>query len=71
MPSAVGILRELIPKASKNHWAPWVLRLGMPQKLSMQNKKTNRSTDLLYKDYKFGVGLDDKDFVKGKLKRLR
>ena len=41
------------------------------QKLVMQNKKTNKSTELIYDEYKFGVGLKDSDFVKGKLKRLR
>ena len=40
-------------------------------KLSMSNVQTNKQTDLLYGDYKFGTGLDENDFVKGRLSRLR
>ena len=39
--------------------------------LSMANVQTNKSTDLIYGDYEFGVGLADNDFVKGRLSRLR
>ena len=39
--------------------------------LSMSNVQTNKSTDLIYGDYEFGVGLADNDFVKGRLSRLR
>jgi outer membrane lipoprotein-sorting protein len=41
------------------------------QKLSMKNLKTKKSTELIYGDYEFGTGLKDRDFVKGKLKKLR
>jgi hypothetical protein len=37
----------------------------------MTNLQTNKSTDLLYGSYNFGTGLTDKDFVKGRLSRLR
>ena len=40
-------------------------------RLVMTNLQTNKSTDLVYGDYKFGTGLTDKDFVKGRLSRLR
>jgi len=39
--------------------------------LAMVNHQTGKSTDLNYGDYTFGAGLDDNDFVKGVLKRLR
>ena len=39
--------------------------------LTMTNVQTNKQTDLLYGDYRFGVGLSDGDFVKGRLSRLR
>ncbi|MEZ5530092.1 MAG: outer membrane lipoprotein-sorting protein [Porticoccaceae bacterium] len=42
-----------------------------PHRLSMKNLQTNKSTDLVYGEYKFGVGLTDNDFVKGRLSRLR
>lgn len=41
------------------------------QKLSMVNHQTKKSTDLLYSEYTFGAGLDDGDFVKGVLMRIR
>ena len=39
--------------------------------LSMVNHQTGKNTDLVYDEYRFGVGLKDNDFVKGKLARLR
>lgn len=39
--------------------------------LRMENHQTNKSTDLVYSDYQFKTGLDDGDFVKGRLSRLR
>ena len=40
-------------------------------KLSMVNHLTGKSSDLIYSDYKFGVGLAENDFVKGVLQRIR
>ena len=40
-------------------------------RLSMSNVQTNKQTDLIYGDYTFGTGLGEKDFVKGRLSRLR
>jgi outer membrane lipoprotein-sorting protein len=40
-------------------------------RLAMVNHKTGKSTDLLYSDYEFGVELDDHDFVKTVLARVR
>ena len=39
--------------------------------LSMSNVQTNKDTDLVYDDFKFGIGLTEDDFVKGRLSRLR
>lgn len=41
------------------------------QKLSMKNMKTQKSTELIYDKYEFGTGLKDRDFVKGRLSKLR
>ena len=41
-----------------------------PQLTRMENHRTGKSTDLVFGAYRFGVGLDDGDFVKGVLKRL-
>jgi hypothetical protein len=40
-------------------------------RLSMVNHVTGKSTDLLYGDYAFGLGLDEGDFSTGALERLR
>ena len=40
-------------------------------KLSMDNVQTRKQTDLIYQDYVFNQGLSGKDFVKGRLSRLR
>jgi outer membrane lipoprotein-sorting protein len=40
-------------------------------KLTMKNLQTNKETDLIYRDYAFNVNLDSKDFLKGRLSRLR
>ena len=40
-------------------------------RLSMNNVQTNKQTELVYGEYEFGVGLDENDFVKGRLSRLR
>ena len=39
--------------------------------LKMVNHQTNKETDMLFSNYKFGLGLGDDDFVKGVLKRAR
>ena len=38
---------------------------------SMVNHQTGKSTDLLYGDYEFKTGLNDKDFIKSVLARMR
>ncbi len=40
-----------------------------PQLLRMENHVTGKSTELVFGDYLFGVGLDEGDFVKGVLRR--
>ena len=39
--------------------------------LVMVNVQTKKQTDLIYADFQFGAGLSDKEFVKGRLSRLR
>ncbi len=40
-------------------------------KMHVQNHQTNKSTTLLWKNYKFKIGLSDRDFNKNALKRAR
>ena len=39
--------------------------------MRMVNHQTGKSTDLIYKDFDFGIGLGDRDFAKGVLARLQ
>ena len=39
--------------------------------LTMVNVQTNKETDLIYGDYVFSTGLEPRDFVQGRLARLR
>ncbi len=38
---------------------------------SMENHQTEKSTDLIYSNYQFKTGLNENDFVKGILKRVK
>ena len=40
-------------------------------RMEMVNPQTGKSTDLIYGDYQFNTGLDDGNFEKGRLTRLR
>ncbi len=42
-----------------------------PHKFHMENHQTGKSTELLYSNFKFKTGLDDNDFNKGVLTRVR
>ena len=60
------LLKVLELKDYRNYDGVW-----RPHLMSMTNVQTNKQTDLVYGDYSFGVGLDENDFVKGRLSRLR
>ena len=60
------LLKVLELKDFRNYEGVW-----RPHLMSMTNVQTNKETDLVYGDYSFGVGLDENDFVKGRLSRLR
>ena len=60
------LLKVLELKDYRNYDGIWRAHL-----LSMTNVQTNKQTDLVYGEYRFGVGLEDGDFVKGRLSRLR
>ncbi len=60
------LLKTLILSDYKEYDGVWRAR-----KLSMVNHQTGKETDLVYTDYQFKTGLDDGDFVKGVLQRIR
>ena len=60
------LLKTLTLNNYRNYDGVW-----RSQRMAMVNHQTGKSTDFLYGDYTFDVGLDDGDFVKGRLARLR
>ena len=60
------LLKVLELKDYRQYDAVW-----RPHLLSMTNVQTNKSTDLAYGEFEFATGLSEKDFVKGRLTRLR
>jgi hypothetical protein len=60
------LLKVLELKDYRNYNGVWRAHL-----LSMDNLQTSKQTDLVYGEYRFGVGLSDNDFVKSRLTRLR
>jgi hypothetical protein len=60
------LLKVLELKGYREYDGVWRAHL-----LSMNNVQTNKQTDLVYGEYVFSTGLSEKDFVKGRLSRLR
>ena len=46
-------------------------RFWRPDRMSMVNPQTGKSTELIWSDYRFGTGLKDSDFLKDNLERIR
>ncbi|MGI9235419.1 MAG: efflux RND transporter permease subunit, partial [Woeseiaceae bacterium] len=60
------LLKTLILNDYRNYNGVW-----RSQRMEMVNHQTGKSTDFIYGEYQFGVGLGEGDFVKGRLARLR
>ncbi len=60
-----SLLKTLTLSDYRNYDGVW-----RSHKLSMINHTNGKSTDLIYSDFTFKVGLGDHDFVKGKLSEL-
>ncbi len=46
-------------------------RFWRPDRMNMVNAQTGKSTELLWSDYRFGTGLQDSDFLKDNIERMR
>jgi outer membrane lipoprotein-sorting protein len=62
---------DLLKTLSMEGYREYGEGLWRAQSLHMVNHQTGKSTDMVYSDYSFNTGLDDNDFVKGRLARLR
>jgi len=60
------LLKTLTLKDYRDYDGVW-----RSQRMEMVNHQTGKSTDFIYGEYRFDVGLDEGDFVKGRLARLR
>jgi outer membrane lipoprotein-sorting protein len=60
------LLKTLTLKDYREYEGVW-----RSHRMEMVNHQTGKSTDMIYGNYEFGVGLTEKEFVKGKLARLR
>ncbi len=61
-----GLLKTLTLSDYREYDGVW-----RAHKLAMVNHKTNKETDLIYTEFQFKTGLDESDFVKGVLLRIR
>ncbi|MEM7057197.1 MAG: outer membrane lipoprotein-sorting protein [Pseudomonadota bacterium] len=53
-----------------NGYSQYLGQYWRPAEMKMVNKQTGKETDLLWTNYKFGVGLDDGDFQSQRLKAM-
>ncbi len=60
------LLKTLTLNDYRNYDGVW-----RSQRMEMVNHQTGKSTDFIYGDYQFDIGLEEGDFVKSRLTRLR
>lgn len=63
--------KSLLKTLEATGFTEYLEQFWRPEKMAMQNHQTGKSTDLIWSDYAFKVGLDDGDFTKNSLKRAR
>jgi len=54
-----------------SHYQQYLARYWRPGRMHMQNLQNGKSTELTWKNYRFQVGLDSRDFDQNTLKRMR
>lgn len=52
-------------------WKQYLDKFWRPGEMNMQNHQTGKSTQLLWSNYEFKTGLDERDFDRNTLKRTR
>ena len=62
---------DLLKTLTLNNYQLYNEKYWRALELSMINHQTGKSTELIYDDYVFGVGLKDKDFAKGALRQIK
>jgi outer membrane lipoprotein-sorting protein len=62
---------DLLKTLIQSDYKRYLGKFWRPGKMAMVNHQTQKSTDLFWQDYKFGTGLNDRDFDRNSLKRAR
>ncbi len=62
---------SLLKTLSSSDWSQYLSKYWRPGRMLMDNHQSGKSTELLWKDYEFQVGLTKRDFDKNTLKRSR
>lgn len=62
---------ELLKTLTLGDYRKYADKFWRAHRLDMVNHRTGKSTQLVYGDYEFGIGLDQRDFTKGVLDRQR
>jgi len=62
---------SLLKTLRNTGWNLYLEKFWQPDLSVMQNHQTGKATRLVYENYQFKVGLDDKDFTKNSLKRAK
>lgn len=60
-----ALLKTLVSEG----YTQYLEKFWRPEKMSMQNHQTGKSTDLIWKNYQFKTGLTENDFSQNSLKR--
>ena len=61
----------LLKTLVSSDWSQYLSKYWRPGRMLMTNHQTEKSTELLWEDYEFQVGLTNRDFDKNTLKRSR
>jgi len=62
---------ELLKTLTEYDFKQFLGKYWRPGRMEMINYQTGKSTTLLWKDYRFGTGLTDRQFDRNSLKRVR
>lgn len=62
---------SLLKTLTNSEYKQYLDKYWRPMKASMVNHQNGKSTDLVWTDYKFNVGLKERDFNKNSLKRAK
>jgi len=63
--------KSLLKTLESSGFGQYLDQYWRPEKMAMVNHQTGKSTDLIWSNYQFKLGLDEGDFTKNSLKRAK